>query len=129
MIYNDSLVKSYGPSTVPLGGTAPRPYTPTVSANDYRVGLIKRTFAKKINEDKIIEIKYSDSSGVNSALYKVITINWKVSGPRTNVMKNGILDKAGVVDQNRFEIDRVKTEESVDLSRTLANLVEFWRGH
>jgi hypothetical protein len=44
------------------------------------------------------------------------------------VYKNGILDKNGVEESNRFEIDRVKKEEGIDLSTTLTNLLEYWRG-
>lgn len=129
MIYNDSLVKSYGVAPATLIGVAPRMYTPLVSTNDYGAGFFKRTFAKKINENKIVEIKYSDASSINSSLYKVVTINWKVSGPKNNIVKNGTLDKAGVTEQNRIEIERSNTEEGVDLSATLPNLLEFWCGH
>lgn len=129
MIYNDSLVKSYGTAPENFVGIAPKMYIPMASADDYKVGFIKRVFAKKANENVIVEIKYSDASAINPALYKVITINWKVSGPKNNIMKNGMLDKAGVMEQNRIEIERANTEEGIDLSGTLPNLLEFWRGY
>lgn len=129
MIYNDSLAKSYGIAPVTFVGVAPKLYVPLVSTNDYNAGFFKRTFAKKINEYKTVEIKYSDSTSINSSLYKLVTINWKVSGPKNNVMKNGVLDKSGVTEQNRYEIERANTEDGVDLSATLPNLLEFWRGH
>lgn len=129
MIYNDTLVKSYGATPETLAGIAPKTYFPLIGTDDYKLGYIKRTFAKKVNEDRTIEIKYSDSNNINSALYKIVTINWKVSGPKNDVIKNGILDKAGVVEQNRFEIERIYKEQGVDLSKQLPNPLEFWRGY
>ena len=129
MIYNDSLVKNYGATPETFRGLPPKKFIPAVSAEDYKLGYVKRTFVKKVNEDRVVEIKYSDSVEINSALYKVVTITWKVSGPKSDVIRNGILDKAGVTEQNKFEIERVNTEEGIDLSKQLFNLIEFWRGY
>jgi hypothetical protein len=129
MIYNETLVKSYGSAPEVFMGTSPKPCSVLVSAEDYSVGYVRRTFAKKANEDVVVEIKYSDSASINTALYKIVNLNWKVSGPKNDVMKNGILDKAGVVEQNFAEIDRVNVEQGVDLTRQLSNLLEFWRGY
>ena len=128
MTYNETLTVNYGATPESFIGIPPKKYVPVIKSDDYRLGFIKRTFAKKVNEDLIIEIKYSDASGINSALYKIVVINWKVSGPKNDIVKNGILDKAGVIEQNKFEIDRANTEDDVDLSAVLSNLLEFWRG-
>jgi hypothetical protein len=58
-----------------------------------------------------------------------VQVRWKITGPRNNIYKGNILDKAGVIDQNTFEIDRIKKEEGVDLSSVLANKLEYWRGN
>lgn len=126
MIYNDKLPQSYG-TFVGLGKSpAFSGYTPIPSTEDYNKGYLERYFVKKINESIIMEISHLVTPNEN--LYKKINVQWKISGPKNNVYKNGIIDKAGVMEQNRFEIDRIIKEEGVDLSSTLTNLLEYWRG-
>jgi hypothetical protein len=62
-------------------------------------------------------------------LYKTVQVKWKITGPKNNIYKGNILDKAGVTEQNRFEIDRIKKEEGIDLSGVLNNPLEYWRGN
>jgi hypothetical protein len=57
-----------------------------------------------------------------------VQVRWKITGPKNNIYKGNVLDKAGVIDQNTFEIDRIRKEEGVDLSSVLANRLEYWRG-
>ena len=129
MIYNQTLPSQYG--TFPEIGeitniliTKPKP-----SPEDYNKGYITRVFVKKINENVINEISYVDKSSINLNLYKTVQVKWKITGPKNNIYKGNILDKAGVTEQNRFEIDRIKKEEGVDLSSVLANKLEYWRGN
>jgi hypothetical protein len=129
MIYNENLKSSYGefpeigkPSKMLTRRTAPSP-------EEYENGYITRFFAKKINENVIMEIDFESYSRINTALYKGVQIEWKITGPRNNIMLNGRFDKAGVTEQNTFEIDRIKKEEGVDLSSVLANKLEYWRGN
>lgn len=128
MIFNDTLTKSYGtfegvPSNVNLIVSKKRP-----TEEEYKSGYMDRFFAKKTNENKIYEIDYVNSKNISDALYKIVSIKWKISGPKNNILKNGVLDKAGVIEQNRFEIDRIHKEEGVDLSSALPNLLEYWKG-
>jgi hypothetical protein len=126
MIYNETLSKSYG-TFVELGtGSSLAKYRPSPTDSDYEKGYIDRYFAKKANENVIVEISYLDNVNIN--LYKKVVMRWRISGPKNNTFKNGILDKAGITEQNRFEIERVKKEEGVDLSLALPNLLEYWRG-
>ncbi len=129
MIYNESLKSSYG--EFPEIGNSPnmtiRRAAP--SPQDYESGYITRFFAKKINENIIIETDFDGYSRTNNALYKRVKIEWKITGPRNNIMLNGRFDKAGVTEQNTFEIDRVRKEEGVDLSGVLNNPLEYWRGN
>jgi len=129
MIYNETLPIQYGTFTE-IGATTNifiKKTTP--SAADYARGYVIRTFVKKINESVIYEIAYVDKSTINANLYKTVQVNWKITGPKNNIHKGNILDKAGVIDQNTFEIDRIKKEEGVDLSSVLANKLEYWRGN
>jgi|688.fasta_scaffold21471_2 hypothetical protein len=129
MIYNQTLPSQYG--TFPEIGeitniliTKPKP-----SPEDYNKGYITRVFVKKINENVINEISYVDKSSINLNLYKTVQVKWKITGPKNNIYKGNILDKAGVTEQNRFEIDRIKKEEGIDLSGVLNNPLEYWRGN
>jgi hypothetical protein len=128
MIYNDNLLKSYGAFNEIRGISNLVQTRPSPSDQDYKAGYINRYFAKKVNENRIIEVDYNSTTTINTALYKVVKVAWKITGPRTNVMKNGTMDKAGVVDQNKFEIEKIYKEEDVDLSGVLTNLTEYWRG-
>lgn len=129
MIYNDSISKSYGSFPDAEGGNIVEKYRPKPSSEEYKVGFINRAFVKKINEDAITEIDYKNRFKLNKYLYKVVVISWKISGARNDVVKNGITEKSGVMEQNRSEIDRASKEDGVDLSGVLANLLEFWRGY
>lgn len=128
MIYNDTLPSKYGVFTEISDASNVPKNKPVPTAEDYTNGYITRYFVKKANENVTFEISYITSRSINSNLYKVVNLRWKISGPKNDIYKNGIMDKAGVIEQNKFEIDRVKKEEGVDLSGTLNNLLEYWRG-
>jgi hypothetical protein len=129
MIYNEKLSSQYGTS-LDIGGTTNITiFKPTPSEEDYKKGYLIRVFVKKINENVIKEISYLHKNSANSNLYKTVQIRWKITGPKNNIYKGSILDKAGVIEQNTFEIDRIKKEEGVDLSSVLANKLEYWRGN
>lgn len=129
MIYNDKIVSEYGGITInELCGDTPIPFRPIPLAKDYDTGWITRSFAKKTNEDKITEIDLGNSSNLNRVMYQVVSLSWKISGPRDKKIINGIIENFGVVEGNTLEIDRVKKEFGVDLSRALPNLTEYWRG-
>jgi hypothetical protein len=128
MIYNESLATSYGKFSEISETSSPMTYKPMPSKDDYVKGYISRFFSKKINENLITEIQTDNANKLNSQLYKVVNLSWKISGPKNSIYKNGILDKYGVTDSNRFEIDRIHKEEGVDLSSALPNLLEYWKG-
>lgn len=128
MIYNETLPAQYGTFTEIGNSSNILKSRPTPTPQDYSEGYVKRYFVKKINENSIFEISYLNSSNINTNLYKSVEVKWKISGPKNNIYKNNILDKYGVEESNRFEIDRIKKEENIDLSSTLTNLLEYWRG-
>lgn len=128
MIYNDTLKNSYGSFNELTGISSLSRFRPKPTQSDYAIGYIDRCFVKKVNENVIFEIDPSNKSFVQSVLYKAVEIKWKISGPRNNVIVNGIINKAGVENENKAEIDRVMKEDDIDLSRTLSNLFEYWKG-
>jgi len=129
MIYNETLSSQYG-LFVDIGNATNIVISkPTPSNEDYNSGYITRTFVKKVNENIIHEVPYLLKGSVNKYLYKPVDVKWKITGPKNNIYKGNILDKAGVTEQNRFEIDRIKKEEGIDLSGVLNNPLEYWRGN
>lgn len=128
MKYNDAIANQYGKFNEISIGETPLKFSPTPTDRDYSVGSFTRTFCKKINEDLITEIKSEQVGRINNSLYKIVYVNWVISGLKEARRTNGILEQ-GVVDVNRSEIDRIRKEESVDLSKALPNLLEYWRGH
>jgi hypothetical protein len=127
MRYNDAIAFEYGTSDV-TGGYAPVPYKPLPSPKDYDNGYINRTFAKKINENIIMEMDYASTNDINQDLYAIVVMSWKISGPRENIYDGNTIVQNGVATQNKFEIERVKKENGIDLSKALPNLLEYWRG-
>lgn len=127
MIYNDKISSEYG-RFVELNGEYPTPYKPMPSKKDYDNGLIMRAFSKRINGNAIMEVNMEQANRLNSELYKVVVARWKISGPRENRMIDGILEY-GVSQSNKYEIERIRKEEDIDLSKTLNNPLEYWRGH
>jgi hypothetical protein len=126
MIYNENLSAAYGEFREISNASAFVKYRPIPTQEDYSRGYLVRFFAKKVNENNIIEI---DAGSTNRLLYKVVQVQWKITGPKNNIYKDGILDKAGVIDQNKFEIDRLKKEQDIDLREVLKNPLEYWRGN
>lgn len=126
MIYNNALSSQYG-DFIGISGTAPVTSKPLPTKQNYEAGSFGRVFAKKINENSIIEIDGKQAKTVNTKLYRLVFVNWTISGPKENRYKNGILSP-GVYNQNTFEIDRVMIEDGVDLKKVLPNPLEYWQG-
>lgn len=127
MKYNDTIVGEYG-KFVGISGESPLPAKPVPSDKDYTNGNFTRAFAKKTNDDVLVEIKSDQANKINQDLYKVVYINWVIIGPRENLKIDGIVDP-GVSDLNRFEIERVQKEAGIDLKKVLPNPLEYWQGH
>jgi hypothetical protein len=129
MIYNDKLSSEYGESTSMFFGNVPTEYKPIPTKEQYQSGILIRYFAKKINENKIIEIDPAKISGLDKNLYVTVNLTWKISGSKEKKIINGIIEKSSVSENNAAEINRVKIETNVDLLPVLSNLVEYWRGY
>lgn len=126
MKYNENLTAEYGDFS-DLIGKSPTLYKPILSKSDYDAGSFVRLFAKKINEDMIIEISGEQAGDINKGLYQLVSLSWSISGPRDNKLVNGAI-VSGVYNQNMFELDRVQKEDNVDLRKVLQNPLEYWRG-
>ena len=127
MKYNDAIVNEYG-NFLGIIGQSPLQNKPLPTKQDYFNGSFARVFAKKINDDVLIEINPDQSRNINQDLYKIVSINWTISGVRENSYSKGVITP-GVSDSNNFEIDRALKEDGVDLRKVLPNPLEYWQGH
>jgi hypothetical protein len=127
MIYNANIATAYG--TSPITGDYPIAYRPKPVGSDYDNGFLIRWFAMKVNAIKAVEISSTQSDSINSDLYSVVSIIWKISGPMNSLLVNGIIEKSGVYQENLNAIAQVKAEKLIDLSKTLTNPIELWRGY
>ena len=127
MKYNEQIASEYGAF---VGGVTvpPAPYKPMPMENDYKKGTIKRFFVKRINSNRIFEISSEQANNTSTDLYIIVPVTWTISGVKENRVVNGILEY-GVANLNKFEIERIKKENLVDLSSVLVNPLEYWRGH
>lgn len=128
MIYNDKITTEYGVNTLFLGAS-PIAYQPRPTADDYKTGYFTRWFSKRVNDEKATEIDPKTSGQISTQLYTLVSLIWMISGPKDPKIVNRIVEKPGVFNGNRMEIMRVKNETGIDLSKTLTNPLELWRGY
>lgn len=129
MIYNDGLKSAYdlfGATSLP---TTPASDKPAPSQPAYEAGYITRRFAKKLNDSTLFEVGQSVIPPETSALYTIVSLKWKISGPLQDKRDGNLIQETGILNYNRSEIQRVLAETDVDLSNILTNLSEYWRGY
>ena len=114
-------------------GKNPTAFIPQPKGKDYQRGQIERYFAKKRNEtpSRILEINqstYNDiitqSGEYNYALWQVVKIFWKISGPLNDTRNpNGVVT-AGIVDTNERLVN-FTNKEFRGIKEYLSNLIQF----
>ena len=120
---------------IPINLVDPTPFTPRPTEADYTTGKITRYFARQRNGTtfRLMEIDqptyeaFTTSRGnSNTALWKVVSIFWQISGPLYNEKVNGIQTRAGVIDTNQRILD--KTEPNfIGIKQYLTDLTQFRR--
>jgi hypothetical protein len=77
----------------------PSYFYPQPNPEDYKKGFIKRIFVQKVNNlqniieiDKAQKLQYNtnNSQGINGYLWKIVTLNWTISGPIEQVRKSNL---------------------------------------
>ena len=114
-------------------GKNPTAYFPQPQDKDYQRGQIERYFAKKRNSSptlilEINQLTYNDlftqSGEYNYALWQVIKIFWKITGPlRDTRDPNGVVS-AGIVDTNKRLVN-FTNKEFKGIKGYLSNLIQF----
>lgn len=111
----------------------PTPFTPKPTEEDYKRGKITRYFARQRNgtKFKIMEIDqptYNNLSnnrgGLNTSLWKVISIFWQISGPLNDQKVNGIRTRAGIIDTNQRVLNNAE-KNFIGLKQYLNDLKQF----
>jgi hypothetical protein len=114
-------------------GDDPDSFTPRPTGQDYKRGYITRYFATRRNQSppQIVEIPqqvYNDlanrNGNYNFALWRVISLFWKISGPlRDTRDRNGIITK-GIVNTNE-RIIQDANQQMRGIRQYLFNLIQF----
>jgi hypothetical protein len=113
----------------------PKPFTPKPTEEDYKRGKITRYFARQRNgtQFKIMEINestydnlFNNRGGLNTALWKVISIFWQISGPLRDVRVNNIRTRAGIIDTNQRVLDNAE-KNFIGIKQYLTDLRQFSR--
>ena len=113
----------------------PTPFTPKPTEEDYKRGKITRYFARQRNGTKfrIMEIDQktydnlsNNRGGLNTSLWKVISIFWQISGPLHDQKVNGIRTRAGIIDTNQRVLNNAE-KNFIGLKQYLTDLKQFAR--
>ena len=118
-----------------LSLTDPIPFTPKPTEEDYKRGKITRYFARQRNGTKfrIMEIDQktydnlsNNRGGLNTSLWKVISIFWQISGPLHDQKVKGIRTRAGIIDTNQRVLNNAE-KNFIGLKQYLTDLTQFAR--
>jgi len=113
----------------------PTPSTPTPTAEDYQKGKITRYFARQRNgtQFRVMEINKDTfdalnnrSKGLNTSLWKTISIFWQISGPERTQVVNGIRRQAGIIDTNQRVLEQAE-KNFIGIKQYLTDLKQFAR--
>lgn len=114
-------------------GADPETYFPTPTGQDYKRGTITRYFAKRRNA-KPLEIKEISETAFNSitsqdgrynyAIWEVISLFWKISGPINDSKDQYGVLKAGIIDTNKRLSDQAN-QQMRGVKGYLSNLIQF----
>ena len=109
----------------------PPEYNPSKGENleDFQEAYIKRWFARKANDENapIIEIDEENFNSLkHNPFYTITTLSWKISGPATTVIKDGIEYEEGVSEYN-FRRIHMATKNISGLHKKLPDLYQFYK--
>ena len=115
--------------------TDPIPFTPKPTPEDYKKGKITRYFARQRNgtQFRIMEIDQTtydnlsnNRGGLNSSLWKVISIFQQISGPLRDERVGNIRTRAGIIDTNQRVLDNAE-KDFIGIKQYLTDLQQFSR--
>jgi len=113
----------------------PKSYFPFILDKEYEKGMFTRYFIKKRNDElsPILEIekKYYEKLnrkkvGINENYYFGIKLDWKLTGPKNDVKKNGNIVIYGIEDTNKRTV-LLKEKEMKNIKNVLISYLQFSR--
>lgn len=134
--FNQPLSETYNNiKSLNLSLIDPTPFTPKPTEEDYKKGKITRYFARQRNgtKFKIMEIDQqtydnlsNNRGGLNTSLWKVISIFWQISGPLNDQKVKGIRTRAGIIDTNQRVLNNAE-KNFIGIKQYLTDLKQFAR--
>lgn len=112
--------------------TAPILYIPEPTDDDYKKTFITRYFISRndstypiieINEKQYTSIA-TPFSGLDENLYKGITLDWKIYGPKNDIISNGLIIQYGIADTNQRTLN-IKMKDMPNIRLALPDLLQF----
>jgi len=105
------LISTQDVSSSPNEFTLPTFHYPKPTDDDYKRGILPRYFMKKRNANytNIIEISKKDydnfntsqGSSIDTSLYVLVKLNWKITGPLYDDFRDKNFPKAGIIPTNQ----------------------------
>jgi hypothetical protein len=114
--------------TTPKMYASVQSYQISPSAEDYKIGYINRYFAKKRNENLIVEVSEQQyqlwgSNGIDNVLYDMIQIKWYISGNVDDNISTITID--GVTTKNK-QVVRTAEKTMPGITAVLKNYTQFY---
>ena len=132
VVYNDIATSIYKYNklkpNIKATHTSIQPHQVIVSAAEYKTGYITRYFAKKRNENLIIEVNASqyadwDSGKIDNVLYDMTQIKWWVSGNIDDTF--GVVNTIGVKTKNKQAV-QLAEKKLTGISSKLSNYTQYY---
>ena len=113
--------KKLAGETAPTEFARARLFSPT--DDQYQLPFIRRYFAKKINDNEIIEVDDENYKKLSGTLYILLSMKWKITGSVNTTRNNNIVTSEGIVEFNSQQI-RLAEKTMPGISKKLPNLLE-----
>lgn len=114
--------------TTPKTYTSVQSYQVSPTAEDYKIGYINRYFAKKRNDNLIVEVSVQQyemwqSNNIDNVLYDMIQIKWYISGNVNDDISNITVN--GVKTKNK-QIAQSAERKMIGINLILKNYTQFY---
>lgn len=96
--------------TNPTPTEFPKSYYFNPSGDDFEVPFVRRYFVRKINSKDIVEVDGDNFKTISPAIYVLVSIKWKLSGPANSIYEKGLLKTEGYIDFNKRQIIEAEKE-------------------
>ena len=134
--FSDPIVENYKQlKPVEVNLVDPTPFTPRPTEKDYKVGRITRYIARQKGgtQFRVMEIDKTTFDNLNKqrgdlnySVWRVISIQWQISGPLNDELVNGIKVRPGIIDTNEKILNQAE-KNFIGIKQYLSNPTQFAR--